>query len=60
MGVCGLEKDIEYRRTVMEGYKNEIEPLFWYIPWLESRYGKGQQFFYLRQFLREDNDISGI
>ena len=40
MGVCGLEKDIEYRRTVMEGYKNEIEPLFWYIPWLESRYGK--------------------
>lgn len=40
MGVCGLEKDIEYRRTVMEGYKNEIEPLFWYVPWLESRYGK--------------------
>ena len=35
-----MEKDIEYRRTVMEGYKNEIEPLFWYVPWLESRYGK--------------------
>ena len=35
-----MEKDIEYRRTVMEGYKKEIEPLFWYVPWLESKYGK--------------------
>lgn len=35
-----LEKDQEYIRSVIKGYKKEIEPLFWYVPWLEARYGK--------------------
>ena len=41
MGVLILERDIEYRRQIMENYKKDVEPLFRYLSWLESKKGEG-------------------
>ena len=40
MGVLILERDMEYRRQIMENYKKDVEPLFRYLSWLESKKGE--------------------
>lgn len=34
-----MERDIEYRRQRIRSYRKDIEPLFRYLPWLESKRG---------------------
>lgn len=35
-----MEKDMEFKRNRIEGYRKDVEPLFRYLPWLEEKQGK--------------------
>lgn len=35
-----LEQSTEYKRSVMENYKKDVEPLFRYLSWLEDKKGE--------------------
>ncbi len=34
-----MEQDLEYTRKLIRGYRKEVEPLFRYLSWLESKQG---------------------
>lgn len=35
-----MEQDVDYRRKLIERYRNDVEPLFRFLPWLEDKRGK--------------------
>lgn len=35
-----MEQSTEYKRSVMENYKKDVEPLFRYLSWLEDKKGE--------------------
>lgn len=35
-----MEQDVDYRRKLIERYRNDVEPLFRYLPWLQDKRGK--------------------
>lgn len=44
-----MEKDMEYRQSLIEGYKREIGPLLRYLPWLKQNAGRAASSNYQRQ-----------
>lgn len=44
-----MEKDVEYRRNLVQGYRQEIEPLMRYLPWLKQNAGRAASSNYQRQ-----------
>ena len=35
-----MEEDIEYRRKIIRRYRDDVEPLLRYLPWLEEKKGR--------------------
>ena len=35
-----MEEDIEYRRKMIRRYRDDVEPLLRYLPWLEEKKGR--------------------
>lgn len=44
-----MEQDVEYRQNLVRGYRQEIEPLLRYLPWLKQNAGRSASSNYQRQ-----------
>lgn len=50
-----MENDLEYRQKLIAEYKQQIEPLLRYLPWLEQHAGEQVSSIYRAEEMRESN-----